>query len=393
MAKNKEDDKDFMKYFKWSQITAKVIKVWLFIFVALLIIRLIFINFMSKIVHFIKGAVTSNPDGYAKDLFPNANHWGTKFDDRFLFDIHTFIRNSIIITLVLLGIYVLFIMLRHRNGEQAPFLNDMEAKRIRRNIIKATDASKKKTYKDEYGKVRKYKRPTRKANKYIRKCHVEIHTYNKYNTPGLPPVKVYQIAIKRIASNESDKVLANKIKDVHKSINDKRDVSFGQLDNFKGYYTSSAEKQLDKPKESIIVKIRRKMKGKMEETQEETQEFAYPLTLFTDRSENIEGQRNKAEDYAELLQNSINLHLTSKDIYADKSEVHVINTSIEYRYTLPPNVTRVPNLEELQTTLDSSLDVEGITAKLSGRSIVLVVPLPGEYQIPIDVKTMIEEEF
>ncbi|RIM32779.1 hypothetical protein BUY35_00385 [Staphylococcus cohnii] len=393
MARNKSDDKPFLKYYKLSQITAKVIKAWILIFLFIMVVRMVLIELISKAIHFIKNAVTSNPDGYLKDLFPKANRWGTKFDERFLFDIDGFIRNSIIISLVLLVIYVLFIMLRHRNGEQAPFINDMEAIRVRRIVKKATNAKRKKTYKDENGKERKLKFATVKANKHIRKCIVEIHTYNKYNAPGLPPIKTYKVAFKQLDNNDNDKVLENKIKYIHKNLNSKIDVSFGQVDDYMGYYTSNAEKQLDKVKESFIVKMRKRRKDKSSDSVEEAKEFSYPLTLFKDRSGNIEGQRSKAEDYAEALQNSINLHLTTKNIYADKSEIYVINTSIEYRYNLPPNVTKLPNLEELQTTLNSSLDVEGITAKLSGRSIVIVVPLPKEYQIPIDVKTMIEEVF
>jgi len=391
--KNKEDEKGFLKYYRMSKITAKIIKLWLLIFVFIAVVRLVFIELISKIVHFVRGAVTSNPDGYLKDLFPRANRWGDKFDDRFLFDIDTFLRNSIIITLVLLAIYGLFIMLRHRNGEQAPFLNDIESIKIKRIIIKATEATRKKTYKDENRKVRKYKRPIVKANKRIRKCDVEIHTYNKYNAPGLPPIKTYRVAFERLTNNKHNDEMMKRIKYIHQDLNAEIDASFSELDNYQGIYTSNVEKQLDKPKESFIVKMRKRRKAKESGSVEEEREFSYPLTLFKDRSGTIEGQRSKAERYAEALQESINIHLTTKNIYADKSELYVINTSIEYRYNLPPNVTKLPNLEELQTTLDSSLDVEGVNVKLSGRRIIIIVPLPKEYQIPIDVKTMIEEVF
>src|SRR5699024_7409344 len=182
--KNKEDEKGFLKYYRMSKITAKIIRFWLLIFVFIAVVRLVFIELISKIVHFVRGAVTSNPDGYLKDLFPRENRRGEMFDDRFLFDIDRFLGNSIFITLVLLAIFGLFIMLRPRNAEKASFLYDIESIIIKRIIIKATEARRKKTYKDENRKFRKYKRPIVKANKRIRKCDVEMHTYNKYNAPG-----------------------------------------------------------------------------------------------------------------------------------------------------------------------------------------------------------------
>ena len=87
MARNKSDDKPFLKYYKVSQITAKVIKAWILIFLFIMVVRMVLIELISKAIHFIKNAVTSNPDGYLKDLFPKANSWGTEFDERFLFDI------------------------------------------------------------------------------------------------------------------------------------------------------------------------------------------------------------------------------------------------------------------------------------------------------------------
>lgn len=394
MARNKSDDKPFLKYYKLSQITAKVIKAWILIFLFIMVARMVLIELISKAIHFIKNAVTSNPDGYLKDLFPKASQWGTKFDERFLFDMDIFLKNSIIITVVLLVVYVLFIMLRHRNGEQAPFLNDIEARKVKRVIITATEATYRKTYKDENKKERKYKKSTVRANRQIRKCRVEIHTFNKYNATGMPPIKTYNVSFKKLNRKSDNSVMINKIKDIHQELNSEIDASFGEPDGYRGEYTSSAEKQLEKPKESVIVKIRRNLKNKHQEINEEKGiKYTYPLTLYENKTREIEGQRQKAEQYAEVTKTAIDMHLSAKKVFADKSEMYVINTSVEYWYTLPPNNTKMPNLEELQTTLDSALDIEGVNIKQSGRSIIMTVPLPKSRQVPIDVKTMVEKVY
>lgn len=388
----KDDKKGFLKYYKWSKIVLRITKIWLVLFAFIAIFRLVVLHLLSKFVHFVRDAVTSDPNGYLKDLFPNADKWGNKFDNNFLFDMDNFLRNGIIITLILIGVYVLLIMLRHRNGEQAPILNELEAHKIKKMIIRRTGAVLRKTYKDENKKVRKYKKADIKTNRRIRKCNVEIHTYNKYNSSGMPPVKTYQVSFKRLKLNAHNNVMHNRIKNIHHDLNAEIDASFSELDNYQGLYISNVEKQLEKAKESIFVKLRKRRRNKEEGYVEES-EFSFPLSLFEDRTETIESKRDSAYRYAGELQEAISLHLTTKNIFADKSEMFVINTSIEYRYKLPPNTKKLPNLEELQTTLNTTLDVEGANVKLKGKNIVIVVPLPKEYHIPIDMKSMLEKTY
>ena len=192
--------------------------------------------------------------------------------------------------------------------------------------------------------------------------------------------------------NDDDGAMWNKIKYIHNNLNSTIDASFSELDDYQGLYTSNVEKQLEKPKESIIVKIRRRL-DKDNDGVNVKSEYSYPLTVFKDRTDKIEGQTQKAERLAKELQESISMHLSSKRIIADKSEFYVVNTSIQYAYTFPPNVKKLPNVEELQSTLDSTLDIEGVSIKTKGRSIVIIVPLPKDYQIPIDAKTVIEQVY
>ncbi|HHD0846081.1 hypothetical protein [Staphylococcus capitis] len=389
MAKN-DNKKPFLKYYRLSLTMLKVIKIWLFVFVGILLIRLLLLKGLSKVVHFITDTVKHNPNGYLKDLFPHANHWGNKFDEKWLFSIDSFLTLSLVITVLIVGAYIVLIGLRHRNGEHAPFINDLESKKIRRFIIKTTEATNKKTYKDENKKIRKYPRKEVQANRQIRKCEVEIHTFNKNNMSK--PFKTYRVAFKRLRSNKSNAVMWSKIKDIHENLNSEIDASFSKVDAYQGYYTSSVEKQLDKEKKSLIVKLRERKLVKEGEIVEES-EYAFPLTKFKDRTATIETQKEKADLYAEELQEAMNIHLSSKGVYADKTERFIENTSVEFEYTLPPNTTKAPNTEELEKTIDTSLDVEGSRVKMRGRKLIVTVSLPKDCVVPIDVKTMIEAIF
>lgn len=387
----KDNKQPFMKYYHMSLKMSKIVKLWILIFIAILIIRLTILKGLSIVIHFIRKGVTNNPNGYLKDLFPNADKWGGKFDDTWLFDIDGFLKLSMIISIFVIGAYIVLILLRHRNGEHAPFLNDLEAYKIKKSIIiKSTEATSRKTYKDENKKVKKRPRKEVKANKRIRDCEVEIHTFNKKGMSK--PFKTYRVAFKRLRNDKANNVMVNKIQKIHENLNAEIDASFSSLEPYAGYYTSSVEKQLDKEKKSIIVKIRERRMEK-EGNVNEVSEFSFDLDIFKDKTTEIEKQKEKAEIYSEELQQAMNIHLSSKGIYADKSEYYVENTSAEFVYTLPPNTTRLPNTDELEKTIDTTIDVEGSRVKLKGRKLVVTIPLPKDYIIPIDVKTMIEAIF
>ena len=50
-------------------------------------------------------------------------------------------------------------------------------------------------------------------------------------------------------------------------------------------------------------------------------------------------------------------------------------------------------VEDLEKGLDSSLKLSGTEVVLDGGTLVVTVPLPSAYAIPIDVRSMVEEVF
>lgn len=390
MAKN-DRKQPFLKYYHMSLKMGKIVKIWTLIFLFIFLLRITLLKGLSKIVHFIQDSVKNNPNGYLKDLFPKADKWGNKFDNNWLFDLDSYIRLSVIISIIIIGIYMVLILLRHRNGEHAPLLNDLEAYKIKKTIIiKSTEATFRKKYKDENKKIKKRPRNEVKANRRIRDCEVEIHTFNKKGMSK--PFKTYRVAFKRLRNDKANSIMYKKIQNIHENLNAEIDASFSNLEPYGGYYTSSVEKQLDKEKKSFIVKLRERRMQQEEEVNGES-EFSFDLDKFKDRTTEIEVQKEKAKIYAEELQEALNIHITSKGINADKTEYYVENTSAEFIYTLPPNTTRLPNTEELEKTIDTTIDVEGSRVKLKGRKMVVTIPLPENYIIPIDVKTMMEAIF
>lgn len=132
-------------------------------------------------------------------------------------------------------------------------------------------------------------------------------------------------------------------------------------------------------------------------TDEDTAYFSYPLTLFADNTEEIESQKNKAEAYVEQLRISlsnlleISNILTSKNISTTTNEYFIGNTSVELHYNFSGNYKQIPNLSKLEKSINLLMDVEDTSVQLRGRKIVAIIPLPKEYQIPINIKQILQE--
>lgn len=397
--------KEHYKYYQPSIYTFLVLKWVTIILFIIAMYRLLVVGVISKLTHsfgdYVYDKVTTNKDGYMHDLFPNAGSsaksWGNSFDDKFSFDFLHFLTQSLWIIGVLLLIYLLFIMLRHRHGEQAPVLNDYEAYKLKKEIIDNTSAKRREKEDIDDGgtssKKKQRKRPKRAervARKQIRKAHVEIHTRNKEEMPR--PAKTYMVRFKRIKKRSMNDVMLKKLKDLNEFLTSETDISFSDIEKYGQTYEFRADTQLSDVKESIIVKLRRRRK--MKETGSDTSSvYAFPLDLFSDNKEEIASQTAKAEGYASKLQQSVAIFLSSKNVYADKSECFTGNTSIRLSYTLPPHISNPPNTEDLEKGLDSSLKLSGTEVVLDGGTLVITVPLPSAYAIPIDVRSMVEEVF
>lgn len=392
------------KYYKPSIYVFKILKWVSIILFTIAMIRILIIGSISKLLHsfgqFVYDKVTANKDGYMHDLFPNADKakaWGNGFDNVFSFDLSHFLIQGLWIIGIILFVYTLLILLRHRNGEHAPMRNDYEAYKLKKDIIDHTSAKRREKEDNDDGssggkkkKRKKLKRIERMARKQIRDVHIEIHTRNREDMPN--PYKTYVVQFRRLKKSNMNDLMLKKLKGLNEYLTSETEASFSDIEKYGQVYEFRANMQLESRNESFIVKLRRRRK--MKETGSDTSSvYAFPLDLFSDNKEEIETQTAKAEGYASKLQQSVAIFLSSKNVYADKSECFTGNTSIRLSYTLPPHISNPPNTEDLEKGLDSSLKLSGTEVVLDGGTLVVTVPLPSAYAIPIDVRSMVEEVF
>lgn len=329
-------------------------------------------------------------DFIPREYVPHTASWSKHVDNAIMFDPESFMIKFTILVGVVCAIYGLTLLYRHRLGEMSPFYDDLESISFKRRIIRNIGA-KRRTMVDEEN--REIKRLESIARFRLRWMRVEIHT--SYQKGSVKPVKSYYVRVSRVRNNDevNERVL-KKIKNLDESLSSMKDVSFGAMatSSNRRYYTFQADKQLSKIKESIFVKLRRR-KARKETGSDTGSEYAFPLELFNDNSGKIESRREKAEEKASEFQESVRIYLLSEKVQVNTSDSYTGNTSVELQYALPSYITGLPNLESLQSGLDASLNIQGTLVTLRGSKLNVIVPLPDDCVIPIDVKSMIESEF
>ena len=158
---------------------------------------------------------------------------------------------------------------------------------------------------------------------------------------------------------------------------------------FKYIKKPDSQNKIPNEPKSIFKKL---FKGKNNDVEQDT-EYRFPLTLFKEYKELIDEKESKAEAYAKEMQQSLkDVFLQRDDIKFKLSDKLISKNAVTYLYELQSKPLKTPNIKELEYKLEQALD-KPVELRLSGRILEVIVPLPKEYRIPINVKTMIKEVF
>lgn len=322
------------------------------------------------------------------DIFPDTNTWGNHIDKLLSFNIDNIFNMMVWIVGSLFILYVITIFIRRHNGEHAPHVNDAEARRLKRRIIRSLRANKRTKY-DEDKQVRMTENSARFKLRHMR---VEIHTLLEQGQ--MKPNKNYLVRIKRHQTDDVNNLILKKIKNLDSILTSlTRGVSFGQQETSsdRRFYVFKSSIEVER-KEALLVKLRRFRKKRGKGSESESSEYSFPLTLFNDMSEKIETQKAGAEDFGERRAKDVRNYLASIDVQAELIKTFVGNTSVQQTFKLQFTKSP-PNPETIAEGLDNALGTSGILAKLDSGNINITIPLPPDNAIPIDVKSMIEEVY
>ena len=407
LANNKkQNNAKYKSYARWSKILYPLMK-WTLILSAIYLFCRMFISpIISKLIHasfdhdklrhgyadFAKKAEEYFDIGSAipPSSMPHTATWGQSYDKWFMMDINKFILLAGTVFFSLLALYFLTMLMRKRSGEYAPYQSDKESRVLKKRIIQSIGA-KRRILTDEPGKSVKTDEAT--ARFRLRHMKVSIHVVAKRNVPE--PTKMVEVLIKRLQQNDAiNTKMVKKLDNMPDILSSQTGISFGNMETIEDgrIYRFMASKMLSSVPESWFVRRRRK---KADENGENLagMEYAFPLDLFTDNSAKIEEKTEMAQNYSDEVEKAVRNYLASQKVQVDTGKIFTGNTSVQIEYKLPPYISSLPQTDQIESGLDTTLNVTGISAQLKGSGILITVPLPNDYNIPIDVSTMIKQEF
>lgn len=407
LANNKkQNNAKYKSYARWSKILYPLMK-WTLILSAIYLFCRMFISpIISKLIHasfdhdklrhgyadFAKKAEEYFDIGSAipPSSMPHTATWGQSYDKWFMMDINKFIMLAGTVFFSLLALYFLTMLMRKRSGEYAPYQSDKESRVLKKRIIQSIGA-KRRILTDEPGKSVKTDEAT--ARFRLRHMKVSIHVVAKRNVPE--PTKIVEVLIKRLQQNDAiNTKMVKKLDNMPDILSSQTGISFGNMETIEDgrMYRFMASKMLSSVPESWFVRRRRK---KADENGENLagMEYAFPLDLFTDNSAKIEEKTEMAQNYSDEVEKAVRNYLASQKVQVDTGKIFTGNTSVQIEYKLPPYISSLPQTDQIESGLDTTLNVTGVSAQLKGSGILITVPLPDDYNIPIDVSTMIKQEF
>lgn len=340
------------------------------------------------------------------ETFSGYPNWASNINLLFL-KLH--LPNVLIVSLVAmtacLFYYVITIALRHHNGEQSPFLDDRESRKLKKSIIVALDinfdGNEIVNDTDQKKSKKKITKTEELVNSTINSSDVQIHT--RIDPKDNRTYKEYKVKIPQPNSGTVRSKVLSLIKDLDAVLTGitNGEVAFGKMENevsrdnfiFRGII------EVERKVARSVIKNQKKSKtesGKQKKT-EKSAEWAFPLELYEDRSGEIESQTELANNYAQEQKNSVDVFIIGSGIQATLQSMFVGNTSIQYVYKTAWDNKTASKVSNMEVDLENALKLTGIKVAIRGGLLEVTIPLPREenrnYTIPIDVKTMIERAY
>ena len=123
-----------------------------------------------------------------------------------------------------------------------------------------------------------------------------------------------------------------------------------------------------------------------------TYEPAFDLSNLIDHTDEIEKKTIGAKKWAEQSAKSVDAILTTDGKQVNRKSVEVSAKSALFTYALPDSAT-VDNFDSLTDVFNKNFRTESATVQLIAGDVLITIPLPDKFNIPIDVGSMFRTVF
>lgn len=284
--------------------------------------------------------------------------------------------------------YLFKLVLRWRHYERDVVGNDFEAALLKRRILSSLNISQLlsnayKAMSNNDGDPSKQGRI--EALQTFKKMKVNINT--RQSLSGFTIVKnsriSFEVPINHFALEELEKLMKNVSDVATQRTNAKSKFGALEISEDRGTWSISSQ---------TPVKDKYYFEDPNANKDYEEYESSFGVDNFVDNTQKIADIKESAERFAADTARGMGTLLTSSKYQVTFVDFVLSATTLtlKYEWTFDP---QSPNVSSLDKNIDKTFGVDGTTVNLSGNKLVIVFPMPKEFHIPIDVRTLYLEVF
>ena len=284
--------------------------------------------------------------------------------------------------------YLFKLVLRWRHYERDVVGNDFEAALLKRRILSSLNISQLlsnayKAMSNNDGDPSKQGRI--EALQTFKKMKVNINT--RQSLSGFTIVKnsriSFEVPINHFAVEELEKLMKNVSDVATQRTNAKSKFGALEISEDRGTWSISSQ---------TPVKDKYYFEDPNANKDYEEYESSFSVDNFVDNTQKIADIKESAERFAADTARGMGTLLTSSKYQVTFVDFVLSATTLtlKYEWTFDP---QSPNVSSLDKNIDKTFGVDGTTVNLSGNKLVIVFPMPKEFHIPIDVRTLYLEVF
>ena len=311
-------------------------------------------------------------------------------------------------TAVFWAIYLVNVVKRQRSFEREVIANDAEANRIHKNLMDTMSIPEQIKRKQEV--INKAEQSTNsnsdnvfsglftsknRANisdvnelaalKAFRNVRINVNTRQDVSSDDI--YKTYTVTFEAPPVTEASDKLEKMIDGVDATLS--RIVGNGV--NFGGKLQSSS-RTFWTLSASTVVEDKYPVVEEVAVKEAVVYETAFDLSLLIDNRPKIEKKKAGALKWANDQASTIDAFLTTGDAQVTRTDVQVNASNAIYIYDQPRSFD-LKKLDEYKEKFDTNFKQKGSDVEVSSGRVVIAIPLPKQYNLPIDVGSMFRETF
>lgn len=291
---------------------------------------------------------------------------------------------------ILIVVYMMNVVSRWRAYERGCLKSDWTAIRLRKRLLKSLKVRQKmKSLQRQISNASENSDTSQytsrlEALKLINQMSVQVNVRESLDTDAV--LRYYSVSIDLpSAEDEYDDVMKyTKAFSTLATRVARGKVSFGEME-----ISSDRSKMWFSDAVAVKDKYRRAV---VEQIDDQVYEYSFPLTLLVDRRQERATKIEAASVWAERTGQALDKLFATKNTAAKRLKTKLGAASVMYEYEMSFNLN-LNGMDRMGSNIDSIFKTSGTTVQIVNGNLQIVIAVPKEYSLPIDVGEMYRKVF